>query len=96
MTQIYCFMYKLKLIHSLSTRFDQIARQLTAIFSWQVQDEFLMRELIAVIFEQVCENWVVKTDNIHWYQSLHTHARCHPISPCVGKAGCVKNFIEMN
>ncbi|XP_050732770.1 polyadenylate-binding protein-interacting protein 1-like isoform X10 [Eriocheir sinensis] len=33
-------------------RFEQIARQLTAVFSWQVQDTFLMRELIAVIFEQ--------------------------------------------
>ncbi|KAG0727143.1 Polyadenylate-binding protein-interacting protein 1 [Chionoecetes opilio] len=33
-------------------KFEHIARQLTGIFSWQVQDEFLMRELIAVIFEQ--------------------------------------------
>ncbi|KAK3875000.1 hypothetical protein Pcinc_015569 [Petrolisthes cinctipes] len=33
-------------------KFDQVARQLTTIFSWQVQDAFLMKELITVIFEQ--------------------------------------------
>ncbi|XP_045604386.1 polyadenylate-binding protein-interacting protein 1 [Procambarus clarkii] len=33
-------------------RFDQIARHLTTIFTWQVQDAFLMKELITVIFEQ--------------------------------------------
>lgn len=33
-------------------KFDQVARQLTAIFSWQVQDGYLMKELITVIFEQ--------------------------------------------
>lgn len=33
-------------------RFEQIARQLTTIFTWQVQDTYLMKELITVIFEQ--------------------------------------------
>lgn len=33
-------------------KFEQVARQLTTIFSWQVQDSFLMKELITVIFEQ--------------------------------------------
>ncbi|XP_042234310.1 polyadenylate-binding protein-interacting protein 1-like isoform X2 [Homarus americanus] len=33
-------------------RFEQVARQLTTIFTWQVQDAFLMKELITVIFEQ--------------------------------------------
>lgn len=33
-------------------KFEQVARQLTTIFSWQVQDAFLMKELITVIFEQ--------------------------------------------
>ncbi|XP_042878145.1 polyadenylate-binding protein-interacting protein 1-like [Penaeus japonicus] len=33
-------------------RFDQVARQLTTILSWQVQDAFLMKEVITVIFEQ--------------------------------------------
>ncbi|KAK7069737.1 hypothetical protein SK128_028043 [Halocaridina rubra] len=35
-----------------SSRFDQVARQLTTILSWQVSDTFLMKELITVIFEQ--------------------------------------------
>ncbi|XP_063604512.1 polyadenylate-binding protein-interacting protein 1-like [Penaeus indicus] len=33
-------------------KFDQVARQLTTILSWQVQDAFLMKEVITVIFEQ--------------------------------------------
>lgn len=33
-------------------RFDQIARQLTTILTWQVKDAYLMKELITVIFEQ--------------------------------------------